>query len=122
MNGSFIPNRPGHRSNSYRPHARSIRGVVSASALAFLILLGGAAQLSWGQDAKSDQNPSVNLKQLSLEQLGNVEVTTASKEPEEVWKTASGDLRDHSRGHSTLRSHEHTGTSAIGAGSGSGSH
>ena len=27
------------------------------------------------------------LKQLSLEQLGNVEVTTASKEPEEVWKT-----------------------------------
>ncbi len=27
------------------------------------------------------------LKQLSLEQLGDVEVTTASKEPEEVWKT-----------------------------------
>ncbi|HEV2618154.1 MAG TPA: TonB-dependent receptor plug domain-containing protein [Candidatus Acidoferrales bacterium] len=26
---------------------------------------------------------------MSLEQLGNVEVTTASKEPEEVWKTAS---------------------------------
>ena len=27
------------------------------------------------------------LKQLSLAELGNVEVTTASKEPEEVWKT-----------------------------------
>ncbi len=29
----------------------------------------------------------VSLKQLSLEQLGDVEVTTASKEPEEVWRT-----------------------------------
>jgi iron complex outermembrane recepter protein len=28
-----------------------------------------------------------SLKQLSLAELGNVEVTTASKEPEEVWKT-----------------------------------
>jgi iron complex outermembrane receptor protein len=27
------------------------------------------------------------LKQLTLEQLGNIEVTTASKEPEEVWST-----------------------------------
>src|SRR5579885_824620 len=27
------------------------------------------------------------LKQLSLEELGNIEVTTVSKEPEEVWKT-----------------------------------
>src|SRR6267142_1420139 len=27
------------------------------------------------------------LKQLSLAQLGNIEVTTASKEPEEVWRT-----------------------------------
>ena len=29
------------------------------------------------------------LNQLSLEQLGNVKVTTASKEPEEVWNTAA---------------------------------
>ena len=90
MSGSFTPGRPGHRSNSYRPHARSIRWAVTA--LAFLILLVGAAQLSWAQGAQGaqgDQNPSVNLKQLSLEQLGNVEVTTASKEPEEVWKTAA---------------------------------
>jgi len=85
MSGSFIPNRPGHRSNSYRPHAWSIRWAVTA--LAFLILLGGAAQLSWAQGAQSDQNPSVNLKQLSLEQLGNVEVTTVSKAPQEVFQT-----------------------------------
>ncbi len=29
----------------------------------------------------------MNLKELSLEQLGNVKVTTASKEPEKVWRT-----------------------------------
>ena len=27
------------------------------------------------------------LKNLSLEELGNIEVTTVSKEPEEVWRT-----------------------------------
>src|ERR1700722_320345 len=32
----------------------------------------------------TQENP---LKDLTLEQLGNVEVTTASKEPEQVWKT-----------------------------------
>jgi iron complex outermembrane receptor protein len=31
--------------------------------------------------------PTQNLKALSLEQLGNVEVTTQSKEPTEVWET-----------------------------------
>jgi iron complex outermembrane recepter protein len=30
-----------------------------------------------------------NLKQLSLEQLGDLQVTTTSKEPEEVWRTAA---------------------------------
>jgi iron complex outermembrane receptor protein len=37
-------------------------------------------------DAQTSSNP---LKQLTLEQLGNVEVTTVSKEPEQVWKTAA---------------------------------
>jgi len=40
--------------------------------------------------ANSPQNdPEVNepLKQLSLAQLGSVEVTTTSKEPETVWRT-----------------------------------
>ncbi len=36
-----------------------------------------------------NQNPADDLKQLSLEQLGAVEVTTTSKEPEEVWNTAA---------------------------------
>ena len=37
-------------------------------------------------DAQTPDNP---LKQLTLEQLGNVEVTTVSKAPEQVWKTAA---------------------------------
>jgi len=47
----------------------------------------GTAQQGWAQARKAIQNPPENLKQLSLEQLGNVEVTTASKEPEQVWRT-----------------------------------
>jgi iron complex outermembrane receptor protein len=52
---------------------------------AFLILPGasGVAQVSVN---KGDPNP---LKSMSLEQLGNVEVTTVSKEPEPVWNTAA---------------------------------
>ena len=38
---------------------------------------------------QSDQTPQEQLKQLSLEQLGNLEVTTKSKAPEQVWKTAA---------------------------------
>jgi iron complex outermembrane receptor protein len=37
-------------------------------------------------NAETTSNP---LKQLTLEQLGNVKVTTVSKEPEQVWKTAA---------------------------------
>lgn len=53
--------------------------------LAFFILV--PAIRSWASSSSSEsENP---LKQLSLEQLGNVEVTTVSKSPSEVWKTAA---------------------------------
>ena len=46
----------------------------------------------WG-DARAQQAPAAasasELKSLSLEQLGEVEVTTVSKQPEEVWQTAA---------------------------------
>jgi iron complex outermembrane recepter protein len=35
----------------------------------------------------ADPQNQGSLKQLSLEQLGNLEVTTASKSPEQIWKT-----------------------------------
>ena len=60
---------------------------MAANAITLLISLVGPAQQGWAQAAQSNQNPPENLKQLSLEQLGNVEVTTASKEPEQVWRT-----------------------------------
>jgi iron complex outermembrane receptor protein len=42
--------------------------------------------VTWAADPDG-QDGGAPLKQLSLAELGNVEVTTASKEPEEVWKT-----------------------------------
>jgi hypothetical protein len=50
----------------------------------------------WGRAAQT-YGPSPNenpVKQLTLQQLGEVEVTTASKTPEQVWKTAAA-IRDH---------------------------
>jgi iron complex outermembrane recepter protein len=71
--------------NFYRPGL--FRRIAAAAAMAFLMSLLGPVQQLRAQSAGGNQNPPENLKQLSLEQLGNVEVTTASKEPEQVWRT-----------------------------------
>jgi len=52
-----------------------------------LVSLSGLVNESWADASQRDQDSGQPLKQLSLEELGNIEVTTASKEPEEVWKT-----------------------------------
>src|SRR6058998_2559982 len=49
---------------------------------ACLLLLTGLAK-----GDQSNQAPEGNLKRLSLEQLGNIEVTTASKQPVKVLRT-----------------------------------
>ena len=48
-----------------------------------------SVSLSLNSLAETTQSPQSGnpVKQLSLEELGSIEVTTASKEPEEVWKT-----------------------------------
>jgi iron complex outermembrane receptor protein len=51
-------------------------------------LLAGLSNKSLADPSES-QNNGDSLKHLSLAQLGSVEVTTASKEPEQVWKTAA---------------------------------
>ena len=61
------------------PAAKVLLGICS------FLYLGTALDSRAG--ASSPQPDQNSLKQLSLEQLGNIEVTTASKEPEEVWKT-----------------------------------
>jgi iron complex outermembrane receptor protein len=70
--------------------SRSSRSTLRRSVQAFgiwLTLTPLFLQSAWAGDPQKDRNNGGNLKQLSMEQLGNVEVTTASKEPEEVWRT-----------------------------------
>jgi iron complex outermembrane recepter protein len=43
--------------------------------------------MSWADDSQQSQNGNVQLQQLSLEQLGDVEVTTVSKDPQQVLQT-----------------------------------
>lgn len=87
MSASCFPNRPGKEIDFHRPRRSSIRGITTASTLALLLWLTGTGQMTRAQGVQNNQNPSENLKHLSLEQLGNVEVTTASKEPAQVWRT-----------------------------------
>jgi iron complex outermembrane recepter protein len=56
----------------------------------FLVGMLGLSGLvrAWGQpQGTAATDPDVDLKDMSLEQLGNVQVTTVSKEPEDVWQT-----------------------------------
>lgn len=55
--------------------------------LAALIFLAALPVMTMSQETANNQENPENLKQLSLADLGNVEVTTVSKEPEEVRKT-----------------------------------
>jgi iron complex outermembrane receptor protein len=53
-------------------------------------LLAAALLLSTPLAAKAAaQQRAPNLTELSLEQLGDIEVTTVSKRPEEIWRTAA---------------------------------
>lgn len=61
------------------------RGGRRAAVIGLLVLAGLVSQSL--ADPRGEPGSSEVLKQLSLADLGNVEVTTASKEPEEVWRT-----------------------------------
>lgn len=52
-----------------------------------LLMVLASAGASWADGPEAGTDSAVPLKHLSLEQLGDVEVTTASKEPEQVWRT-----------------------------------
>jgi len=53
------------------------------------LLLTGFCKESRGGSPQQNPQTGAPLGQLNLEQLGNIEVTTASKEPEKVWRTAA---------------------------------
>src|SRR5882757_4140252 len=52
-----------------------------------LCMVASWTQEGWAAALENTQETPGQLKRLSLEQLGNVEVTTLSKEPEQVWRT-----------------------------------
>jgi iron complex outermembrane recepter protein len=69
------------------PSRNSRTRSVVANLLAFVLSLLAPVQKSWASIPQANQSNNDNLKQLSLEQLANVEVTTASKEPVTVART-----------------------------------
>jgi len=77
----------GQNPDFFRPSRLSIRLAVAVSALSLLLSFAGVAQVSRAEDTATSQNPPEDLKQLTLEELGNVEVTTVSKAPQEIMKT-----------------------------------
>jgi iron complex outermembrane receptor protein len=66
---------------------RPILGKCNRWTIVLLFSITGLVQEISAQTTQVDQNPPANLKQLSLDQLGSLEVTTASKEPEQIWRT-----------------------------------
>jgi iron complex outermembrane receptor protein len=70
--------------NSFR------RCLIAAAKVSLIFCIAVPAWMSSSAAASAQPEQSGNpLKQLSLEELGSVKVTTASKEPEEVWKTSA---------------------------------
>jgi iron complex outermembrane recepter protein len=69
-----------YRHRCYRLRIGSLRSVACAACIALICPIFCAQTLS----GDNQQNP---LKTLSLEQLGNIEVTTVSREPEAIWNT-----------------------------------
>ena len=87
MNASCFQNWQSNEINFDLPYPSSIRRIATANTLAFLLCLTVTSPVTRAQDTQNNQGPSDNLKKLSLEQLGNVEVTTISKDPQQVQKT-----------------------------------
>jgi iron complex outermembrane receptor protein len=70
-------------------HTKRRPGVAIAPTNVLVLLLAwmGLTNCAKAQDVQTGQNPSDNLKQLSLEQLGDLEVTSVSKAPQQLQKT-----------------------------------
>lgn len=73
-------------SSSNPPSRRFSSSVLAIHCLCCLLAFEGLAPVVCAQGA-DDQSAVENLKQLSLEELGNVEITTVSKDPQSIQKT-----------------------------------
>jgi len=87
MSASYFQNRPSKEFDFHRPRRSSTHRLATASTLTLLLWLTVTGQMVRAQAIASDQKPRENLKQLSLEQLGNIEVTAVSKDLQQVQKT-----------------------------------
>jgi iron complex outermembrane recepter protein len=88
FSGEVSADQPCQRRSSLRFYRRpSVRRLAVTSAVVFLFAFVALVQSSPAQDSNRDQDAPQSLTKLSLEQLGDVEVTTVSKEPQEVMKT-----------------------------------
>jgi iron complex outermembrane receptor protein len=87
MNPNRFQNSKQEALDSHPLRRSTLRRMVGVASIALLVSLAWPVQHSWAQDAPSGQSPAAGLKQLSLEELGNVEVTTVSKDPREIMKT-----------------------------------
>jgi iron complex outermembrane receptor protein len=79
-----MPSEPPARQRQARP---ALPLVLVTSAFCCLLALERPPQTLFAQGPDSSGKPVQDLNQLSLEELGNVEVTSVSKEPEQVWQT-----------------------------------
>src|ERR1700694_3906529 len=84
MSASCFQNRP---CDFRRPHRSSICRIAAVNAFVLLLLVTLTDQMTRAQATQSNQNPPENLKQVSLEELGQIEVTTASKVPVKATRT-----------------------------------
>jgi iron complex outermembrane recepter protein len=86
MGSSCFQTRSLGKFGSQRLNRSSVYRIVFTSSPVLLLWLMMTAQLPGAQAMAGDQKQAENLKHLSLQQLGNLEVTTVSKEPQSVQK------------------------------------
>ena len=67
--------------------ARYVRRRAAVTSALSLMLLAGLVPVSWGNATETGETTEGRLTQVSLEQLGQIEVTTASKRPVKVSQT-----------------------------------
>ncbi len=84
-----LPDQVRETRESRRLSGALILRIAAAGTLIAFLSLGANARRVAAQEVAENVTPDDTLKKLSLEQLGDVEVTTTSKEPEQVWKTAA---------------------------------
>ena len=70
-----------------RAYSRPVCRRAAVGAVAVLLMFAGSAPKACADSSSNEQNSSGDLASLSLEQLGNVEVTSVSKAPQEVMQT-----------------------------------